>query len=115
MEQDTVVYKISMPKCLNFITYFSRRLGTWLVLTVHCEFSTIFNEGMIPKIKFPAHNYNGYIIPTWSMYIISIYKHNTMFTIFLVWSATLSAVLVDQAITHLTQNTLTDEPPEMVS
>ena len=84
-------------------------------LTVHCEFSTIFKEGMIPTINFPAQNYNGYIIPTWSMYIVSIYMHNIMFTIFLVRSAILSAVLVDQAITHLTQNPLPDKPPEMVS
>ena len=85
------------------------------VLTVHCEFSTIFKEGMIPTIKFPAQNYNGYIIPTWSMNIISTYMHSIMLTIFLVRSATLSAVLVDQARTHLTQNTLPDRPPEMVS
>ena len=31
MEQQYVVYKISIPKCLNFITYFNRRLGTWLL------------------------------------------------------------------------------------
>ena len=74
-------------------------------LTVHCEFSTTLKEGMIPTINFPAQNYNGYIIPTWSMYIISIYMHNLMFTIFLVRSATLTAFWVDQAITHLTQNT----------
>ena len=30
VEQLCAVYKISMPKCLYFITYFNRRLGTWL-------------------------------------------------------------------------------------
>ena len=34
MEQDSVVYKISMPKCVNLIAYFNRRLGTWLPLLV---------------------------------------------------------------------------------
>ena len=30
VEQYCVVYTISIPKCLYFITYFNRRLGTWL-------------------------------------------------------------------------------------
>ena len=30
VEQQCVVYKISIPKCLYFLTYFNRRLGTWL-------------------------------------------------------------------------------------
>ena len=30
VEQDTVVYRISIPKCLTFIIYFNSRLGTWL-------------------------------------------------------------------------------------
>ena len=37
VEQDTVVYKISMPKYLNFITYFNRRLGTWLQQLLSCQ------------------------------------------------------------------------------
>ena len=40
MEQHTVVYRISMPKCLNFITYFNRRLGTWLQL---CQLNVLLN------------------------------------------------------------------------
>ena len=32
VEQDSVVYKISMPKFLNFISYFNRRPVTWLLL-----------------------------------------------------------------------------------
>ena len=31
MEQHCVVYKISIPKCLYFTTYFNSRLGTWLI------------------------------------------------------------------------------------
>ena len=30
LEQHCVVYKISIPKCLYFITYFNRHLETWL-------------------------------------------------------------------------------------
>ena len=33
VEQHLIVYKTSTPKCLYFITYFNRRLGTWLALT----------------------------------------------------------------------------------
>ena len=32
VKQDSVVYKKSMPKYHYFITYFNRRLGTWLLL-----------------------------------------------------------------------------------
>ena len=41
VEQDSVVYKTSMPKCLNFITYFNRRLGTWLKL-MQMKFAYIY-------------------------------------------------------------------------
>ena len=34
VEQHCLVYKISIPKCLYFITYFNRRLGTWLCCNV---------------------------------------------------------------------------------
>ena len=30
VEQLCVVYKISIPECLYFITYFNRYFGTWL-------------------------------------------------------------------------------------
>ena len=39
VEQYSVVYKISIPKCLYFITYVNRRLGTWLIQSMlgkHC-------------------------------------------------------------------------------
>ena len=47
MEQDTVVYKISMPKCLDFITYFNRCLGTWLVNEVNDFITAITNSNVV--------------------------------------------------------------------
>ena len=35
VEQLCVVYKISIPKCSHLITYFKRRLGTWLCQCMH--------------------------------------------------------------------------------
>ena len=37
VEQHCVVYKISIPKCLYFITYFDPRLGTWLNRQLICR------------------------------------------------------------------------------
>ena len=38
-----VVYKINIPKCLYFITYFNGRLGTWLAQVVPMSVLTEMN------------------------------------------------------------------------
>ena len=52
MEQHCVVYKISIPKCPYFITYFNRRLGTWLTCRKFLYNSHIINIFFINTILF---------------------------------------------------------------
>ena len=75
VEQHCVVYKIRIPECPYFTTYFNSRLGTWLGCYIHaCVVISEFQESIFEYFQV----FQFFVVKTYS--IENVATNDTVFS-----------------------------------